>query len=173
MDQKAQSQVDEVYISRYALHGRTVQLLSGHEHIEHEDSIQRAMRKRARISSDELTIYREGIVAHISADPLMWWKTHTTGFPGLSCMSLDMLAIPATTENVEMIFSQAKLILSEGRSVLDAELAGKMASLGSWQGCSNIRFGEFEFPKRQKNRFEFDSYEFEFELPFRNSIRAN
>jgi hypothetical protein len=28
------------------------------------------------------------------------------------------------------------------------------------QGCSNIRFGEFEFSKRQKIRFEFDSCEF-------------
>jgi hypothetical protein len=129
---KAQSQVEEVYNSRYALHGRTVQLLCGHEDTEQEDSIQRAMRKRARISSDELTIYREGIVAHISADPLMWWKTHATEFPGLSRMSLDMLAIPATTANVERIFSQAKLILTDGRSVLDAELAGKIASLGSW-----------------------------------------
>jgi hypothetical protein len=34
------------------------------------------------------------------------------------------------------------------------------------QGCSNIRFGEFEFSKRQKNRFEF-------ELPLCYSIRAN
>jgi hypothetical protein len=48
------------------------------------------------------------------------------------------------------------------------------------QECSNIRFGEFEFSIRRirifektKNRFEFDSYEFEFELPFCNSIRAN
>jgi hAT family C-terminal dimerisation region len=47
-------------------------------------------------------------------------------------MSLDMLAIPATTANVKRFFSQAKLILTDGRSVLDAELAGKMASLGSW-----------------------------------------
>jgi hypothetical protein len=132
MDQEAQSQVDEVYNSRYALHGPTVQLLCGHEVTEQEDSIQRAIRKRARISSDELTIYREGTVAQISAAPLMWCKTHATEFPGLNRMSLDMLAIPATTANVEMIFWQAKLILTYGRSVLDAELAGKIAILGSW-----------------------------------------
>jgi hypothetical protein len=41
------------------------------------------------------------------------------------------------------------------------------------QGCSNIRFGEFGFSKRHKIRFEFDSCEFEFELPFCDSIRAN
>jgi DNA-binding GntR family transcriptional regulator len=44
-----QRQVDEVYNSRYALHGRTVQLLCGHEDTEEEDSIQRAMRKKASI----------------------------------------------------------------------------------------------------------------------------
>jgi hAT family C-terminal dimerisation region len=47
-------------------------------------------------------------------------------------MSLDILAIPATTMNVERIFSQAKLILKNGRNMLNAELAGKIASLGSW-----------------------------------------
>jgi hAT family C-terminal dimerisation region len=47
-------------------------------------------------------------------------------------MSLDLLAIPASTANVERVFSQAKLIVTDARSVLDAELAGKMASLGSW-----------------------------------------
>jgi hAT family C-terminal dimerisation region len=61
----------------------------------------------------------------------MWRKTHASEFPGLSRMSLDKLAIPATSANVERIFSQAKLILPDGRSVLDAELAGKIASLGS------------------------------------------
>jgi hypothetical protein len=58
--------------------------------------------KRAPISLDELTIYREGIVALISADPLMWWKAHATEFTGLFRMSLDMLAISANTANVVM-----------------------------------------------------------------------
>jgi hypothetical protein len=53
----------------------------------------------------------------------MWWKRHATEFPGHSRMSLDMLAILETTANVERIFSQAKLMLTDGRSVLDAKLA--------------------------------------------------
>ena len=57
---------------------------------------------------------------------------HATEFTCLARMSLDLLAIPATTAQVERVFSQAKLILTDGRSVLDAELAGKIASLGSW-----------------------------------------
>jgi hypothetical protein len=35
---------------------------------------------------------------------------------------------------VERVFSRAKLFLTDGRSVLDPELAGKIASLGSWSG---------------------------------------
>ena len=57
---------------------------------------------------------------------------HATEFPGLERMSFDLMAIPATTAQVERVFLQAKLILTDGRIVLDAELAGKIASLGSW-----------------------------------------
>jgi hAT family C-terminal dimerisation region len=106
--------------------------MSGRNGAEDEDSIQRAMNKRACIATDEVTLYAQGAVAHVSSDPLLWWKTHAAEFPGLARMSLDMLAIPATTANVERDFSQAKLILTDGRSVLDAELAGKMSSLGFW-----------------------------------------
>jgi hypothetical protein len=128
---KARCQVEDVYNSRYALHGRKI-ILSGRNGAEDEDSIQRAMKKRACVATDEVTLYAQGAVAHVSSDPLVWWKTHAAEFPGLARMSLDMLTIPATTANVERVFSQAKLILTDGRSVLDAELAGKMASLGSW-----------------------------------------
>jgi hAT family C-terminal dimerisation region len=47
-------------------------------------------------------------------------------------MSLDMLAIPATTANVERDFSKAKLILTDRSSLLDADVAGNIASMGSW-----------------------------------------
>ena len=57
---------------------------------------------------------------------------HATEFIGLVWMILDLLDIPATTAQMESVTFQAKLILTDGRSVLDAELAGKIASLGSW-----------------------------------------
>jgi hAT family C-terminal dimerisation region len=128
---KARCQVEDVYNSRYALHGRKI-ILSGRNGAEEEASIQRAMKKRACVATDEVTLYAQGVVAHVSSDPLAWWKTHAAEFPGLARMSLDMLTIPASTANVERVFSQAKLIVTDARSVLDAELAGKMASLGSW-----------------------------------------
>ena len=121
----------EVYDTRYALHSRakpqSVNKVAGSE-----DSVQRAMKKQACIASDELSLYQQGGPAPSNFEPLMWWNMHATDFPGLARISLDILAIPVTTAHVERVFSQEKLILQDGRSVLDAELAGKIASLGSW-----------------------------------------
>jgi hAT family C-terminal dimerisation region len=43
-------------------------------------------------------------------------------------MSIDMLAIPATTADVERIFSLARLTIIDRRSSIDSEAAGKIAS---------------------------------------------
>jgi hAT family C-terminal dimerisation region len=128
---RAREQVQEVYDTRYALHSRAisriVNIVAGSE-----DSVQRAMKKQACIASDELSLYLQGGPALSNFEPLIWWSMHSAEFPGLARMSLDLLAIPETTVQVERVFSQANLILTFGRSVLDAELAGKIASLGSW-----------------------------------------
>jgi hypothetical protein len=81
---------------------------------------------------NEFSLYEDGYPAPTGSDPIAWWKLHETEFLGIARMSLDMLAIPATTANVERFFSKAKLILTEGRSLLDAGVAGKIASIGSW-----------------------------------------
>jgi hypothetical protein len=128
---RAREQVREVYNTRYALHGRAISQSAGTVSGS-EDSVQRAMKKRAIFASDELSLYQQGGPAPSNFDPLTWWSMHSAEFPGLARMSLDLLAIPATTAQVERVFSQTKLILTDGRSVLDAELAGKIASLGSW-----------------------------------------
>jgi hypothetical protein len=57
---------------------------------------------------------------------------HPTEFPGLARMSIDLLAISATTAQVERVLLQAKLVLTDGSSVLDAELAVNIAILGTW-----------------------------------------
>jgi hAT family C-terminal dimerisation region/BED zinc finger len=129
--ERAKSQVRDVYSAKYALHGHGVSQAPREDHAT-GSSIQRAMRKRARENVDELSLYEDGFPAAGTVDPLAWWKLHEAEFPGICRMSLDMLAIPATTAQVERIFSLAKLILTDGRSNLDAELAGKIACLGSW-----------------------------------------
>jgi hAT family C-terminal dimerisation region len=129
--EKAKSQVRDVYTAKYALHSHIVSQLSS-DRVEKGDSVQRAMTKRTHSYMNDLSLYEDGYPAPIGADPLAWWKLHETEFPGIARMSLDMLAIPATTANVERVFSKAKLILTDGCSLLDADVAGKIASMGSW-----------------------------------------
>jgi hAT family C-terminal dimerisation region len=95
--EKSRLQVREVYNSRYALHGRAVSR-SACEIDGSEDSVQRAMKKRAIVASDELPLHQQGHPADTNILPLMWWKLHASEFPGLSRMSVDMLAIPGTTQ---------------------------------------------------------------------------
>jgi hypothetical protein len=90
------------------------------------------MRKGTHSNMNELSLYEDGYPASNGADPLAWCKLHETEFSGLARMSLHMIAIPATTENVERVFSKAKLILTDGHSLLDADVAGSIASMGSW-----------------------------------------
>jgi hAT family C-terminal dimerisation region len=99
LDREGQSQVLEVYTSKYALHSHTVSQVSK-DILENGDSIQRAMRKRTHSNMNELSLYEDGYPAPIGPDPLAWWKLHETEFPGISKMSLDMLAFSATTANV-------------------------------------------------------------------------
>jgi hypothetical protein len=131
---RAREQVREIYDTRYALHSRAISR-SFNTVVGSDDSVQRPMKKRACIASEELSLYQQGGPAHSIFEPLMWWSMHATEFPGQARMSLDLLAIPATT-------AQAKLILTEAGSVFDAQLAGKISSLGSWSrelGIGQIR----------------------------------
>jgi hypothetical protein len=52
-----------------------------------------------------MSLYEDVYPAPGAADPLAWWKLHDAEFPGTYRMSLDVLSIPATTSEVEMIFS--------------------------------------------------------------------
>jgi hypothetical protein len=98
------------------------------------------MKKREHASMDEISMYEEGYPTTSTTDSLQWWTLHEAEFPGIARMSADMFCILATTARVERLFLQAKLILTDGRSVLDSEIAGKIASLGSW-------FRDFDFGK--------------------------
>jgi hypothetical protein len=131
LDREGQSQVREVYTAKDALHSHTVSQVSG-DILENGDSIPREMRKRTHSNMNELSLYEDGYAEPIGADPLAWRKLHETEFTGIARTSLDMLAFSATTANLEKDFSQAKLILTDGRSLLDADVAGKFASMGPW-----------------------------------------
>ncbi|KDR66669.1 hypothetical protein GALMADRAFT_1141875 [Galerina marginata CBS 339.88] len=51
-------------------------------------------------------------------DPIRWWYERKTTYPRLHRMALDYLTIPATSVDVERVFSQGRLLLSHVRSRL-------------------------------------------------------
>jgi hypothetical protein len=61
--------------------------------------------------TDELTLYLSTGPEHV-LDVLAWWYEKRTVYPTLACMALDYLSIPATSVNVERVFSHGRLILS-------------------------------------------------------------
>jgi hypothetical protein len=91
------------------------------------------------------------MAAHIedAKDPLMWWYEHRGAFPHLSLMARDYLSIPgkstnfsssprvtynfpATTVDVERVFSQGQLVLSHVRSRLSVQSTRALLCLGAW-----------------------------------------
>jgi hAT family dimerisation domain. len=60
------------------------------------------------------------------SDPLQWWKTNQSLFPTLANLAKIYLAVQATSAPSERVFSTASRILSDIKSRLNPEMAGKM-----------------------------------------------
>ncbi|KDR79571.1 hypothetical protein GALMADRAFT_47315, partial [Galerina marginata CBS 339.88] len=60
-----------------------------------------------------------------------WYEKRQT-FPQLHRMALDYLSIPATSTDVERLFSRGRLILSHTRSRLSPQSTRALLCLGSW-----------------------------------------
>jgi hypothetical protein len=101
--ERAKCQVRDVYKAKYALHGHCVSQ-SPREDYADAGSIQMTMRKRECENVDELSLYEDVFPAPGTVDPLVWWKLHDAERPWIARMSLDMLAILATTAQVVMLF---------------------------------------------------------------------
>jgi len=96
---------------------------------------------------DELDRYLAAEIED-TKDPLMWWYEHRVAFPNLSRMARDYLSIPgkspklstipeylllpATTVDVERVFSQGRLVLSHIRSRLSVQSTRALLCLGAW-----------------------------------------
>ena len=81
-------------------------------------------------------------------DPLMWWHKHCGVFPNLSHMACNYLSIPgkstnfstvskyllfpATTVDVEHVFSQGQLVLSHIHSHLSIQSMHTLLCLRAW-----------------------------------------
>jgi hypothetical protein len=65
-------------------------------------------------------------------DPLEWWRQHQTSLPKLARMAFDILSIPATSCEVERVFSQSKLTISTQRHRLMDETIELLVCLKYW-----------------------------------------
>ncbi|GLB45805.1 hypothetical protein LshimejAT787_3000140 [Lyophyllum shimeji] len=81
---------------------------------------------------------RDEVDRYLSTDPekvdnvLLWWFEHRAVYPCLSRMALDYLTIPATSVDVERVFSRSHLILSHVRNRLSAQSTRALLCVGNW-----------------------------------------
>ncbi|KAF7776844.1 hypothetical protein Agabi119p4_5237 [Agaricus bisporus var. burnettii] len=88
-------------------------------------------------TEDELKVYLStGPVT--SSDPrkpldvIMWWREHETTYPRLSQVARDHLCIPASSVDVERIFSKARIVLSDLRNRLAVQTVRSLICVGEW-----------------------------------------
>ncbi|PIL31003.1 hypothetical protein GSI_05696 [Ganoderma sinense ZZ0214-1] len=72
-------------------------------------------------------------------DVIQWWKDRQGIYPNLSRMAIDYLTIPATSIDVERLFSHGQLILSHVRSRLSAQTMRAILCVGSWSVLNLVK----------------------------------
>src|SRR6266542_2225642 len=78
---------------------------------------------------NELTKYNELPEFHKETNPLLWWKDRAIGFPNLSKVAREYLAINATSVPSERLFSDAGNQVTSKRSSLDTFTISKILFL--------------------------------------------
>ena len=58
--------------------------------------------------------------------PLQWWRDNAEKYERLSILARRFLAVQATSAASERVFSAASLIISNKRTCLKSEIAGKL-----------------------------------------------
>lgn len=61
-----------------------------------------------------------------------WWKSHAVDYPILSKLALSFIAVPASSAEVERLFSSAGQTIIPRRNKLSPATLEKMEALGSW-----------------------------------------
>ena len=126
----AREHVREVNDTRYALHSRAISqginTVAGSE-----DSVQRAMKNEPVSQAMSFLCTSKEVMPFQTLNLLCGGICMLPSFQ----VSKDEFRLANHSRFCSAggrVFSQANLILTDGRIVLDAELAGKIASLGSW-----------------------------------------
>ena len=76
-------------------------------------------------------------------DVLAYWNERYHSQPDLAHMALDILAVPPMSDEIERIFSSAKLLLTDRRSRLKMDIIEANECLRSWYGRPGKR--EFDY----------------------------
>jgi hypothetical protein len=71
---------------------------------------------------EELRRYKAEPAIDFGAKPLKWWLKNASRFPRVAAVAREMLAIPASSANVERLFSRSGLTCTDLRNNLDPEL---------------------------------------------------
>jgi len=82
---------------------------------------------------------------YLSADPeyapdvLAWWHERRSTYPRLSRMAMDYLSIPATSVDVERVFSKGRILLSHVRSRLSVQSTRALMCIGAWSPLGYVK----------------------------------
>lgn len=71
-------------------------------------------------------------------NPRLWWIQHEKDYPQLSCMALDLLAIPAMSSEVERVFSSTGMMITDRRNRLKEDVIEAVECMKSWGADSGI-----------------------------------
>lgn len=79
----------------------------------------------------ELALYFDPGMAAVSPteDPVAWWQQKVTKYPVLSKLAVLLLSVPASTAEVERLFSTAGFIVDELRTALGQHRVNKIVTL--------------------------------------------
>lgn len=83
---------------------------------------------------DEFEEYSKGDPCAITCSPLHWWceEQQRKRWPKLSYMAIDILSIPAMSDEPERVFSRARRTISWDRAQLGAETIETVECLKDW-----------------------------------------
>ncbi|TFY67078.1 hypothetical protein EVJ58_g1873 [Rhodofomes roseus] len=93
--------------------------------------------KPAKVA-DELVAYLASDVEAVQ-DPVRWWYEHRRTYPNLSWMAISYLTIPATSADVERIFSRGRLVLPHIRNGMSAQSIRAVLCLGDWSKLGFVK----------------------------------
>jgi len=119
--------------------------ISSHLNSSMDEYDQFRLGKRKRIGPrDEYTTYQQTPCDMTIKDVRAWWIGQKAHFPDLSLMALDVLAIPATSAEIERVFSSAGQLITDRRNRLKDATIEAVECVKSWRKQGIIKEPEID-----------------------------